>query len=656
MYLNKRILILYICISIKIESDTITKYNHKNSSENETSIDYSKSFIISDNNDVYKCYLQVKNKKVMQHKYGNVKKGEAGMDGNEDDHHKNPNSNTGPSTSKVWKGPGPEFGVGNKKQKYKKNNKINKPKIYKSTHTKSNEGKGNDCDSDYKHYQQVNNNKEMHATNGNGNENNVVNIIMVNKGSSHIEKYLELIKNTIKDENPEIAILPESNLKEGEQTLNINFPEYNIESKFIPGLGYARITMMIKKSLTYSRMNELDDLYTSTIWIKVKTGKRDHLIIMGGYRQWTLPLRLGIPNSNHPSKQLERYNLIQKQINKALSTNCKVIVGWDSNLDTLESNDPLGRDDTRDMYEEYISFIDEKGLTRHITKPTWHRIGRASSCLDHLISNCPSNIDRVSQKPSLIADHELVRLSFHSKEIITKPQLMRIRNHNEISRDNILPFLINNERLLNTLSMSNIDRITNTIIEEFNAAGNSISPPKVIQIKKNHVPYHNEDARNLLKDADIQLGVAIARDDINEWRCFKNKRNQALNYINQLKTDYFTSVLNNSKDMWSSLKKLTKSNISGMPTRVNVNGVMTSSPAKIANSFNDFFFSKISKIRSGFSKARISPIEVLEKVIKKPTTTFTLPPITVKQCEFIITNMKSSHSVGFDGITSRMVK
>ena len=335
-------------------------------------------------------------------------------------------------------------------------------------------------------------------------------------------------------------------------------------------------------------------------------------MIMGGYRQWTIPAKLNIPNSNHPHKQMERLVLIQNQIINALNTGNQVLIGWDSNLDTLEANDPLGRDDTKAMYEDYVTLINEKDLSWHNTKPTCHRVGQRSSCLDHFISNCPNNIHSVSQRLSHIADHELIRLTYQSNEIITKPQFKKIRNTSKLTRDNLLPLLITNSRLLSSLSMTNVDSITNTVLEEFNSAANTIAPFKIIQIKKNQLPFYNEDAKLLLKEANSELSEAIARDEIDQWRIYKRKRNQALEYIEQLKTSYYFNILNSSKDMWKSVKNLTGSFNSAIPTRVNIGGVMTSSPRKLANAFNIFFKEKIVNICSSFTAANMPPIQVLE--------------------------------------------
>ena len=108
------------------------------------------------------------------------------------------------------------------------------------------------CVNNNKHneYLKKSHNKIMYTINGNISGKSNINIIMINKGSSNLAKYLDIIKITIHNENPEIVILPESNLKENENTFEVHFPEFNVVSQFIQGLGYARISMLNHKSVT----------------------------------------------------------------------------------------------------------------------------------------------------------------------------------------------------------------------------------------------------------------------------------------------------------------------------------------------------------------------------------------------------------------------
>ena len=99
---------------------------------------------------------------------------------------------------------------------------INKAKPFKNHHT----GKT----------KKATHNATMHATNGNNDDKKHLNVVILNKGSSNIDKYLDLLKITVHDESPDILILPESNLKVGENTLSIHFPDFTKNLNISMGL------------------------------------------------------------------------------------------------------------------------------------------------------------------------------------------------------------------------------------------------------------------------------------------------------------------------------------------------------------------------------------------------------------------------------------
>ena len=73
-----------------------------------------------------------------------------------------------------------------------------------------------------------------------------------------------------------------------------------------------------------------------------------------------------------------------------------------------------------------------------------------------------------------------------------------------------------------------------------------------------------------------------------------------------------------------------------------------SSIRTIANIANQHFIKKINTIRNKFIHSNITHIQILEKLISKPKSKFTIPYITVKQTKILIRKMKSSNSTGHD--------
>ena len=119
-------------------------------------------------------------------------------------------------------------------------------------------------------------NKITHALNGNKSQKGpLANLKMLtfNKGSSWYPKHRDLILKTINDTSPSICCITESNFRPGEKNLHTDLNNYEVENKSLPGLGYARVTMLIKKGITYQRLKSLENDLLSTIWLKIKVSK-----------------------------------------------------------------------------------------------------------------------------------------------------------------------------------------------------------------------------------------------------------------------------------------------------------------------------------------------------------------------------------------------
>ena len=77
---------------------------------------------------------------------------------------------------------------------------------------------------------------------------------------------------------------------------------------------------------------------------------------------------------------------------------------------------------------------------------------------------------------------------------------------------------------------------------------------------------------------------------------------------------------------------------------------------KIANIANSHYINKILNIRSKFTPSNVTHINILEKIIPKPSSKFTLPYISTKQVSKIIQKMKSSNSIGHDCSSIKLKK
>ena len=109
---------------------------------------------------------------------------------------------------------------------------------------------------------------------------------------------------------------------------------------------------------------------------------------------------------------------------------------------------------------------------------------------------------------------------------------------------------------------------------------------------------------------------------MDEYRLLKNIKNRLSRSI---KAD---KIFNDKKALkenyWQKVKRYSRPE-QRFPTRIRVNNKLESSPSVIAESFNDFFIDKVSKIRENIPNQTFDPLEITEACIKKPDKKNSIP-------------------------------
>ena len=73
---------------------------------------------------------------------------------------------------------------------------------------------------------------------------------------------------------------------------------------------------------------------------------------------------------------------------------------------------------------------------------------------------------------------------------------------------------IRNNVTLNSASAdTRTDIVSNTIMTEYNNMINRHAPCKIVQVKKDYIPYFNEEVRQLQSEANSKLTNAINEND-----------------------------------------------------------------------------------------------------------------------------------------------
>ena len=131
----------------------------------------------------------------------------------------------------------------------------------------------------------------------NGNKKNV-NFLHWNKGNSLFKNKSEEIKILCKQHRPDIFSICEANLQHKSDIIKVEFPDFNHEvTKMSKQVDFSRSILLINKNIIYKWRGDLEANDTSTIWVEIKLPQHKPFLVMGGYRQWRTPAKMGIKNS-----------------------------------------------------------------------------------------------------------------------------------------------------------------------------------------------------------------------------------------------------------------------------------------------------------------------------------------------------------------------
>ena len=238
-------------------------------------------------------------------------------------------------------------------------------------------------------------NKIMHMTNGNKKTKKTkthYKIYQVNKGNSDFGTFVVNLSEEVKESKADLAIISEANYDEKDDSVYKElFKDYYFEESYVEGCRKARLIVLIKKGIQYSRIDEYDHKYTSSIWIRLKTSKRKYLYVLCLYRQWHLVSEANVPDSGLIANQLERLAKALEPIDDLRAKGHQLLVGGDINIDHLVANNPRKRWDIARLTDLLDDVRDRNDLeiVNDLHKPTRFQRGQTPSLLDLFIASHP---------------------------------------------------------------------------------------------------------------------------------------------------------------------------------------------------------------------------------------------------------------------------
>lgn len=343
--------------------------------------------------------------------------------------------------------------------------------------------------------------------------------------------------------------------------------------------------------------------------------------------------------------KLNNLNVFYETLEKILHNLCRkkykhIVIAGDFNIDILKTNK---------ITEEFQCLLLNFNLKLAIKQPT--RL-QSESCIDNFAHNfnakCKTEIIEFA-----LSDHTAQILKCPVKKTcILKYWSIKRRDY---STDNMIKF----KECLKKLTFSDIyetddpNNAYNIFIDIFKLFYNLCFPFKLTTINvikkpkwiSKGVKLCSKKKRKLLWRYRLEPNLANKTTFINYTKRLK----KIMKLTRRAQNNYSIKTSSNtSKTTWRIINDSKPNLPKEFINSINVDNKIINNPVDIANSFNNFFVDKVQPILS--SDSNMKP-----RILNRKDSIFVAPSIPM-DIQKIIKSLKSTNSVGYDGISTRIIK
>ena len=494
--------------------------------------------------------------------------------------------------------------------------------------------------------------------------NNVIKIIQLNKGDSHLENRTEHINIILNNQKPHIMILNELNVALGDQITKNSFGKYKLETDNLEITDkFARTGVLIHPDIKYKRRRDLESPGTSTLWLQLSYPGRKFMLLQAVYRQFQ---RLGVDKSETVKAQEIRWERIISKWESAIQEEREILSLGDFNFNTLRWETPVN---DKTLYEKqqmsmvkiFKDRILEKGFKILNSQPTRTRDGTETklSCLDLIVTNKTEKIASYQTGLPSFSDHSMQLVMRSTKSIATNPKYLRTRSYKNFNKTQYQENIQNHPKFIQVHYEEDPSTITSIIQGIIKDSLEIMAPMKRIQLSDKNQNKLPEEIRSALVDRDLAHELAKQTKDPEEIRNYKNLRNSVNRMISKEKSRKKVERLQKqdtgNTQKWKNLKQETGQMNFTAPQEIKEGSKSHTSHLDMANSLNRQYLSKIRKLVLEMGEQHHNPIQDYKRSIGQ-TSTFTFKCISMHQLRLELSRMKSSSSSGEDDITIRLIK
>ena len=472
-----------------------------------------------------------------------------------------------------------------------------------------------------------------------------------------VKRELE-IKELLKREDIDIIFLTETDIKlSSEDDYKIEGFKTVFQARESQDDVIRLICLIKNKRMSVIRI--MDNIMSNSfpsIWLSYEERNKGIIKIAGFYREWS---HNGDRSENSQVEQITKFS---EQIEQATGNKSKVIITGDANL--CENNWKKATYTHRKVASPLINCIEQCGLKINqvgLTYQADHMLANGKvpeSALDHVYSSeAIKDKIKISTLKDSSTDHLPVVITYKTKSSAQKYQhQITKRNWKNVTEESWNSHLARKDwSIIDNCENANdmVSEFNNIIMESME----ELAPERTFTVRSNHRFGLSGNTRILMRKRDearqaIKTAQAAQKSVMQQK--YKILRNKVTSSIRKENIDYNNKRIikaENESELWKITNEVTNPRKEN-EWKIKIKEEIISDEMIIANAFNDFFVTKIQKLKDSIDKDYIEdPLKKVRTKMKPNNSKFSLKKITQKQLKKTVKRMKKKQSAGVDGLS-----
>ena len=259
-----------------------------------------------------------------------------------------------------------------------------------------------------------------------------------------------------------------------------------------------------------------------------------------------------------------------------------------------------------------------------------------------------------------MSDHAMVKVKRYTRKLTKTPKYVRKRTFKRFVLEKYREYVASMPELNQILLQQCLDRAAMLLTQGLTRVLGKLAPVRCIKNRTNYAPHLSTETKELIEKRKEAQRVAAQTGLQDDMREAKNLRNRVVDSRRKDRKTWEQEKLcgdgRSPAEVWKGVKGVLGWGDSGPPTRLYHEGKFINSPKGLATTMNQYFWTKVDKLRRAIPHSNINPLDRITESMREKTCRFKFRTVSEEEVRKAILGIKSSTATGVDWIDSNCLK